>query len=136
MDQIIGDLIKKHKTNCPFTIAENRKIKVVHDNLGNSTRGLYYTKLRRRYIVIHNKLCPNWQRLICAHELGHDVLHSGISHFWLDEHSFFNVGKFERQANTFAVHLLAHGDMLQPGESVSDLLRRNYIPEEMQKFYF
>ncbi|BFH16542.1 ImmA/IrrE family metallo-endopeptidase [Paenibacillus melissococcoides] len=134
--QIADKLAKKHKTNCPFKISENRGIHIVYKDLGNSTRGLYYSKLRHRYIVIHNKLCEDWQRLICAHELGHDVLHSGISHFWLDEHSFFNVGKFERQANKFAVHLLAHGDMLQPGESVSDLLRRNFIPEEMQKFYF
>lgn len=132
---IAEKLAKRYKTRCPFRIAENKGITVVFKDLGKSTRGLYYAKFRQRYIVIHTNLCENWQRLICAHELGHDVLHSGISHFWLDKHSFFNVGKFERQANKFAIHLLSYGDTLQPGESVTDLLRRNSIPQEMQTFY-
>lgn len=97
---------------------------------------MYYRVLRRRFIVIHEDLNEYWKRFICAHELGHDRLHPGLSRFWLDEQSFRNPGKYERQANKFAVHLLTSGDYPAPGETIGELLRRNGVPEEMQKFYF
>lgn len=136
MDKLIRSLIRKYKTNCPFTLAEHLNITVWFRDLGKSTRGMYYRKLHRRYIVIHQDLDEPWQRFVCAHELGHDRLHPGFSRFWLDEHSFFNAGKFERQANKFAVRLLTAGDTLKLGEPIADLLRRNGVPEEMHKFYF
>lgn len=136
MEEIIRKLIRKYKTNCPFQLAGFLNIEIRFMDLGKITRGLYYRKLRRRYIVIHNDLSEDWQRFICAHELGHDRLHPGFSRFWLDEQSFFHAGKFERQANKFAVRLLTAGDSLGRGETVSELLRRNGVPEAMQKFYF
>jgi len=135
MDKLIRTLIRKHKTHCPFELAKRLNINIWFHDLGNSTRGFYMRKLRRRYIVIHEDLDENWQRFICAHELGHDRLHPGFSRFWLDEHSFRNPGKYERQANKFAVRLLTAGDTLDEGESISELLRRNGIPEEMHIFY-
>jgi Zn-dependent peptidase ImmA (M78 family) len=135
MDKIIRHLIRKYKTNNPFELADNLNIIVWQSDLGNGTRGLYIRKLRRRYIVIHEGLNEHWKRFVCAHELAHDRLHPGFSRFWLDEHSFFHVGKFERQANKFAVRLLTAGDSPQRGESLSDFLLRNNVPPEMSRFY-
>jgi Zn-dependent peptidase ImmA (M78 family) len=136
MDDLIRKIIRKYKTNCPFSIAEHLNINIRFHDLGQATRGLYYRKLRRRYIVIHDQLDEPWQRFICAHELGHDRLHPGLSRFWLDEQSFHNAGKFERQANKFAIRLLTAGTYPERDESISELLRRNGVPEEMSKFYF
>lgn len=136
MDEVIRNLIRRYKTNCPFTIAERLNITVWFCDLGKCTRGIYYRKLRKRFIAIHENLDDSWKRFVCAHELGHDRLHPGFSRFWLDEHSFFNVGKFERQANKFAVRLLTAGDSPERGETISNFLRRNGVPEEMAKFYF
>jgi Zn-dependent peptidase ImmA (M78 family) len=136
MDEIIRKLIRKYQTNDPFELARCLNITIWFRDLGHGTRGLYIRKLRRRYIVIHEGLDEMWKRFVCAHELGHDRLHPGLSRFWLDEQSFFNVGKFERQANKFGVRLLTAGDKLHVGESVSDLLRRNGVPEEMSSFYY
>lgn len=135
MEKMIRTLIRRHKTNCPFLISRELGIHIRFANLGKVTRGIYYRKLRRRFIVIHNNLCPNWQRFVCAHELGHDRLHRGISRFFLDENSFFQPGKFESQANRFAVHLLTAEDQLASGESIYEFCRRNGVPEEMLKFY-
>lgn len=135
MDNIIRQLIRKYKTNNPFELASHLNITVWFRDLGKGTRGLYMRKLRLRYIVIHEDLDEHWQRFVCAHELAHDRLHPGFSRFWLDEQSFFNAGKFERQANKFAVRLLTVGDSLRRGESISEFLRRNDVPEEMSKFY-
>jgi len=136
MDNIIRQLIRKYKTNDPFELASCLNITVWFCDLGKETRGFYMRKLRRRYIVIHEGLDEFWKRFVCAHEIAHDRLHPGFSRFWLDEHSFFNAGKFERQANKFAVRLLTAGDTLRRGESISEFLRRHDVPEEMAKFYF
>lgn len=136
MDQVIMKLVRRFKTNDPFRIAQELNINVRFTNFEGGTRGLYYRVLRRRFIVLHAGLDEYWSRFVCAHEIGHDRLHPGLSRFWLDNHTLFNPGKFERQANKFAVRLLTAGDSLESDESIVDLLRRNGVPEEMQKFYF
>lgn len=128
-------LARRYKTTDPFLISRELNISVIFADLGTHTKGFYIRKLRRRAIFIHENLDYVWQRLVCAHELGHDRLHPGFSRFWLDEQSFYNAGKYERQANNFAIHLLTAGDKLSEGESVIDLLRRNGIPEIMHTFY-
>ncbi|WP_418026262.1 ImmA/IrrE family metallo-endopeptidase [Paenibacillus sp. JJ1722] len=134
MDKIIHVLIRRYKTNCPFEIASQLNIQVWHCDLGESTRGMYYRKLRRRFIAIHLGLSDPWQKFICAHELAHDRLHPGISRFFLDEQSFYNAGKYERQANQFAVKLLTASASPQPGEDREQFLRRCSIPPELYKF--
>jgi Zn-dependent peptidase ImmA (M78 family) len=136
VDDLIRKLIRKYKTNNPFELADYLNITVWFRDLGKETRGLYIRKLRRRYIIIHRDLDKLWQRFVCAHELAHDQLHPGISRFWLDEHSLFNAGKFERQANKFAVRLLIAHDKPRKGDSIEEVLRRNDIPVEMKKFFF
>lgn len=135
MERIIRKLIRRHKTNDPFKLAEALNINVWYRDLGEGTRGFYMKKLRRRYIVIHESLDDAWQRIVCAHELAHDRLHPGLSRFWLDEQSFFNAGKFERQANRFAIHLLTFGDSPNEDESICNFLMRNNIPPEMSEYY-
>jgi Zn-dependent peptidase ImmA (M78 family) len=136
MDALIRKLIQKYKTNCPFELAKSLNITIWFRDLGKSTRGLYMKKLRRRYIVIHEGLDEHWQRFVCAHELGHDRLHPGLSRFWLEETSLHNAGKYERQANKFAIRLLTAGDRLGQGDTIRDFLKRNGIPVEMERFYF
>ncbi|MFX3646137.1 MAG: ImmA/IrrE family metallo-endopeptidase [Paenibacillus sp.] len=91
--------------------------------------GGYYRRLRRRFIVIHNGLSEDWQRLVCAHEL--DRLHSGLSQFWIDEHTFFNMGKYERQANLFAIKLLTFSTKRIPGETQEAYLLRCGVPRQL-----
>ncbi|MBB6632797.1 ImmA/IrrE family metallo-endopeptidase [Cohnella thailandensis] len=136
MDKIIQKFVRRYKTNNPFVIAEGLNINIRYADLGDNIKGLYFRKLRRRFIVVHEDLSEEWQRFVCAHELGHDRLHPGLNRFWLDDHSLFNVGKFERQANKFAVRLLTSGDSPSRGESIVEMLRRNNVPEEMSRFYF
>lgn len=134
MKEIATKLVKRHKTNCPYTIANNLNINVSFEDLGDDTRGFYYRVLRRRYICIHKDLSDEWKRFVCAHELGHDRLHKGVSQFFVDEHSFFLPGKLERQANEFAVNLLLHGVTLEENDTVSSLLARTGIPYEMKDY--
>lgn len=136
MDDIVTKLIRKHRTNCPFSIARAVGIQIRFTNLGKSTKGLYFRKLRRRFIVIHNDLPPEWQRFVCAHELGHDRLHKGINRFFLEEHSYFAPGKLERQANLFAIQLLTAGVTPEPDESLEKFCLRTGLPRDAQHFFY
>ncbi|SFR02305.1 protein of unknown function [Paenibacillus sp. cl130] len=69
MNELIHKLVRKYRTNCPFDIAKALGIHIRYCDLGPTTKGLYYHKLRRRFIVIHNGLTPEWERFVCAHEL-------------------------------------------------------------------
>lgn len=136
MDRTILKLIRRFKTNDPFLIAKGLNINIRFAKFEDGTRGLYYRILRRRFIVIHEELDEHWKRFVCAHELGHDRLHPGFSRFWLDEKTLYNVGKFERQANKFAIKLLTANDKLLIDEPFGLFLQRNGVPDEMSKFYF
>ncbi|MNR93692.1 Metallopeptidase ImmA [compost metagenome] len=135
MHNVTAKLVRNHKTQCPFTIARNLNITIQFEDLGQGTRGFYYRVLKRRYICIHKDLPEEWQRFVCAHELGHDRLHKGVNQFFVDEHSFFLPGKFERQANEFAVSLLLHDKKFEAGETLINYFSRNKIPVQMIDFY-
>lgn len=135
MDELIGKLIKKYKTNCPFELSRALGIHIRFMHLGGETKGLYYRKLRRRFIVIHNELSPEWQRFVCAHELGHDRLHKGINRFFLEKNSFFAPGKLERQANTFAIRLLTASNQPEQDEPMERFYLRMGIPMEIGLFF-
>ncbi|MBT2288007.1 ImmA/IrrE family metallo-endopeptidase [Paenibacillus albidus] len=135
INRLIRRLLRKHKTNCPYRLAAALNIEVWFEDLGEGTRGMFRRTLRRKYIVIHSGLSEAWKRVICAHELAHALLHPGISRFWMDEHTFFFVGRYEREANYFAVRLLTSGDTVEDGDTVYNLFHRNGIPDEMIQFY-
>ena len=98
-------LINKHKTRDPFKIAEGENIIIYFEPLG-SINGYYSKYARQKFIHINNNIDEHSQRFICAHELGHAVLHPGSSTPFLRAHTFQSVSKLERQANMFAAELL------------------------------
>lgn len=135
MRKMIKKLIRTYQTNCPFEIARSLGIHIRYSDLGKSTKGLYCRKLRRRFIVLHNDLTPEWERFVCAHELGHDRLHKGINRFFLEEHSYFQAGKWERQANHFAVLLLSAEQPPLPDEPLNIYFPRIGLPGEISTFW-
>ncbi|MFP4976348.1 ImmA/IrrE family metallo-endopeptidase [Paenibacillus sp. CN-4] len=135
MDEKVRALTRRFNTSCPFELAERLNIEVWFCDLGRNTRGMYYRKIRRRFIAIHSGLSEPWRKFVCAHELAHDRLHPGISQFFLDDHSFFNAGKYERQANYFAVKLLTANAEPEIGETQEQFLLRCSIPPELHKLF-
>ncbi|HDR4908772.1 TPA: ImmA/IrrE family metallo-endopeptidase [Bacillus cereus] len=88
-------IVEKHGTTNPFEIAKRKNIIVLFEDLGN-TLGFYNTYKRFKFIHINNKIDEITQRFVCAHELGHAVLHP--------------------KANTFAVELLLTDEMVSAYE--------------------
>ena len=101
----VKQLTHKHKTNNPYELAQLLNIIVMYAELG-STWGYFTTYKRSKFIIINQNISEELQSYTCAHELGHSVLHKGVSTPFLKAHTLFSIDKIERQANTFAVELL------------------------------
>lgn len=104
------NLIARHKTRNPFKLVRLLNIEIVYEDLGE-VRGFFKKILRRKYIFINNKLSEFDQKLACAHELGHAVLHSSNRiQFLIDNTKLLRKSRIEDEANLFASWLLFSGD--------------------------
>ncbi|CAH2462803.1 MULTISPECIES: ImmA/IrrE family metallo-endopeptidase [Bacillus cereus group] len=105
----------KHGTTNPFEIAKRKDIIVLYEDLEN-TLGFYNTYKRFKFIHINNQIDETIQRFVCAHELGHAVLHPKANTPFLRNQTFFSVDRLEIEANTFAVELLLTDEMVSAYE--------------------
>ncbi|MGI8278575.1 ImmA/IrrE family metallo-endopeptidase [Bacillus mycoides] len=108
-------IAEKHETTNPFEIARRKNIIVLFEDLGN-TLGFYNTYKRFKFIHINNQIDETTQRFVCAHELGHALLHPKANTPFLRNQTFFSVDRFEIEANTFAVELLLTDEIISAYE--------------------
>ena len=114
------EITEKFGGRTVFETAENYGVTVWRRNLG-SLKGFYIFENNRRYIVINESLDSVMQRVVCAHELGHDVLHRELSAGGIRETTLLLSGnKTEREANLFAACLLVPDDAVLSAISYSD----------------
>ncbi|SFU82125.1 ImmA/IrrE family metallo-endopeptidase [Alicyclobacillus macrosporangiidus] len=105
-------LVSRYRTNDPFLIADKRGIVIITERLGNI---LGYHISSRRIHIIH----LNWsldgplRRFVCAHELGHAILHPKVNTPFLRRSTLFSIDRIEREANEFAVELLLPDEELE-----------------------
>lgn len=125
--------IKKAKSNNPFEIAESKNIIIRYLPLGN-TLGFYMKKYRQQIITLNSDMSEYLMSFVCAHELGHALLHPDSNTPFLRKNTFLSGDRVEREANEFAVNLLLYGKNLQDYETKFDCLRDNGIPYEMERF--
>ncbi len=89
-----------------FETAENAGARVWFRGLG-SLKGFYICENGCRYIVINESLDRVLQAVVCAHELGHDMLHRELSGGGIRESTLFlGNNRTEREANLFAAEIL------------------------------
>lgn len=106
LKRYVSTLVHRYRTNDPYELCDYLGIRVWKKPLPASVRGMYIRALRRRYIVINAEIHWQWQRFVCAHELGHDRLHRDIHGCHIDDIDTIRSGKMEFEANTFAAYLL------------------------------
>lgn len=110
--QIVLRLVKRYKTNCPFQLAAHKQILVRIEPLG-AIFGYFHTYRRVPMIHVNRNLDMPLQRFVCAHELGHAILHPKINTPFLRANTLFSVDRIEREANEFAVELLMPDEVLK-----------------------
>ncbi|MBE6638321.1 MAG: ImmA/IrrE family metallo-endopeptidase [Ruminococcaceae bacterium] len=101
-------LFQKYQTRDPFAIAETLGIHVRYSDAFKQLKGMYTVIARNRFIFLNANNSPQMNRIVCAHELGHDQLHrDAAKRSPLQEFSLFDSSsKQEYEANLFAAELL------------------------------
>lgn len=102
--EIVERLTKENETCDPFKIAEALGALIVYVPLVR-VNGFYQRYQDQDIIYINQVLTEEEQILVCAHELGHMVLHNDINSIFLETTLKVN-GLYELEANAFAVQLL------------------------------
>ena len=110
---IADGLARKHGTRDPFRIAREMGFIVIFAPLVEM-RGFQQRAKRRRLIYINSDLDELQQRLVCAHELAHHLIHKGMNRIFMDRNTDIVTQKYENQANRFAAELIYSDYELQP----------------------
>jgi Zn-dependent peptidase ImmA (M78 family) len=103
-----NQLVRTHGTRDPVQIARARGIDVIPVGDFHDLLGMYIYRWKHRAIFLNDRMDDCLTRMVCAHELGHDIYHrdlargQGIREFEL----FRMQNSTEYEANVFAAHLL------------------------------
>lgn len=109
---IVEKLIHEHGTNDPFAIADNLNIIILRPDMHN-VLGFFSKYNRSKFIHLNNNIPESLKRFVCAHELGHAVLHPDANTPFLKRCTLLSTSRIERQANTFAVECLMTDNLLR-----------------------
>lgn len=121
-----------------FELSENLGVKVWFRPLGG-LKGFYIYENGKRYIVINEALDKMDKKVVCAHELGHDMLHRELSKGGIRENTLFlENDKTEREANIFAASVLITDeemlDALNNSSDINDVSAQLGFPRELIGF--
>lgn len=104
--ELVKSITNEYWTNCPFKLCKHLGIVIKYFDLGE-IKGFFKEIDNLKYIVINNELSGFDKRFVCAHELGHCLLHGGEDMKFLLEHkNIVRHSKYEEEANLFAAYLL------------------------------
>lgn len=122
--KLVFELAARYGTRNPYELAEELGIMILYYDLGKM-RGCFTYIDGQPVIMINERLNEHAALIVCAHELGHFVLHSDIAKeaALRDFHVFNMQCKTEYEANVFAAHLLIDEDRM------FELLRAGYTAE-------
>ncbi|PDY44527.1 ImmA/IrrE family metallo-endopeptidase [Bacillus pseudomycoides] len=132
---LVTQLCTKYNTKNPFELAECLNIIVFFHDLHEEINGFYKCEEGNKFIAINNNLSETMQRTVCAHELGHAVLHEEVNTLFLRKNTFLSVDRLEIEANTFAAFLLMDKNTIIPGDTKKCIAYKNNIPIELLEFY-
>lgn len=128
IQNVANKLIKKFDTRDPFKLCEAIGVEVFYADLG-SLKGMYKYLKKNRFAVINENLDPFTKTLVCAHELGHDILHQNLARkVCLQEFILYDMkSRPEYEANLFA------SEILLPDDIILSLARDGYDIEQISK---
>lgn len=123
-------LIRCYRSSDPFELADALNITVLERGDFKHQKGVFKAILNNSFIFINANMSDEMKRLVCAHELGHALLHRslGKTQSGLMEFELFNItDTTEYEANLFAANLLldedAIGSLIQDGYDVVQIAR-------------
>lgn len=110
--KLADSLVRKYNTRNPFEIIRNLNAIVVFYPL-HGVKGFYQYFQRNNIIYIDESLSNQEKLFVCAHELGHMLLHKKANAIFMDSQTQLNTTKFENEADRFAMSLLIADDTIE-----------------------
>lgn len=101
-------MVQAAKSREPYELAEHNGAFVRESDLG-ALKGMYTVMLGNPFIVINQSLSERTKKIVCAHELGHHMLHRELAEGGVRMREFMLYKMDERpeyEANIFAAYLL------------------------------
>ena len=127
LSQVGSSLVKRCGTRDPFKIAKELGIEVLLCENFGPLKGMYRVVKRNRFIFINQDLSEQMQRIVCAHELGHDQLHRSLAKDrTIREFMLYDMkSRPEYEANMYAADLLLDDD------EVMELAKEGYDMQQV-----
>lgn len=115
IEEEVAQLVRKYGTRDPFRLAHALGIHVLHVDSLNRLKGFYRVIKRNRFIFLNTKNTARENRIVCGHELGHDILHREFAKKnVMQEFMLYDMSsRREYEANVFLAELL-----LEDGETL------------------
>ena len=112
LSKVGSNLVRRCGTRDPFRMAQELGIEVLFCDDFGPLKGMYRVIKRNRFIFINKDLSLRMQRIVCAHELGHDQLHRYLAKGnALQEFMLYDMTtKPEYEANIVAAEILLDTD--------------------------
>lgn len=119
--KIVKDTVYKYKTSNPFEICEKMGLKIKFVNYGKAII------VNSELILINVKYDLGSKWILCAHELGHAILHKGDSLNHYDENNTLLKIEKDKEANLFAAYLLFNDDLDIKFANMNSYMLHNFI---------
>ncbi len=139
--KIVSNISRKYRTASPFELCDCLGINVIYEELPDSVRG-FFVKILKDFVIVINSSADEYEsRVVCAHELGHIMLHSDTNSISLNSRTCLCTSKYEREADLFAVTLLLESEMpsitdMYENLSAEELSHITHIPLRLIKLKF
>ena len=103
----VKNLVEKYNTSNPYILCEKLNIEIRYFYY-EDIKGFFRKVLRRKYIVINEKLDEYSQLVVLCHELGHAIYHSSKNKLLMKINFLNYVPELEKEANEFAAELMKY----------------------------
>ena len=136
----VSRLLENYGTLNPFELCECLNIKILKSDLGNEIKG-FFQRTPQGYELIHiNSGIDEYEmKYICAHELGHAILHTSMSLGFFIENSMQVKNRYEIQADKFAAEILIDYEINDQGYSelnIEQISSTICVPSKLIKYKF
>ncbi len=139
----VDDMVRRYDTRDPFALCRAMHIRVRYKDLGNDIKAFFFYQSRIKNVVINERAGNVARRVLCAHELGHAVLHGELAAMrgFQELELFDALVPTEYEANLFAAELLIEDSVLlsmlkDRDASFFDIAKELYVPSALLDFKF
>ena len=127
----VQTLVSAYETENPLELCACLDISVLDVELPKKLRGFYSNILGQRIIYLSRALTEPQRREVCAHELGHALLHPKLNTMFLSKATHLAGEKYEWEADYFAACLLIPDSLFEEETTVEEIAARSGVSKRL-----